>query len=290
MMKVAINFPGVRSGEIEVPSESHVAEVVQAAVALLGLPSSSSGLYRYQVTHVESWKILRDEETLASAGVKAGDTLTFELLLQPQAVSTPAQVSVMSVTGSPLWNRLSTSTPTAKRDRPESSAISTTGKERHSRGIGGGSPARELTARVNVPSDEELEVNLVPSTSVYRLGEHRGDQMFWREVSFLFFGSLLGIAVNLSTSWPTVITTPLIIIGLLLLAFALIALVAAKRYEHRAEDLIASVPSLDQVYRGRPRGGTRLNRQSRITERSHVQLASGNEKAVDGQQPGTAEG
>jgi hypothetical protein len=55
----------------ELPSEARVERLISALVARMSLPPH----VQYDIQHKQSGKILKKEDTLAGAGVKADDTL-----------------------------------------------------------------------------------------------------------------------------------------------------------------------------------------------------------------------
>ena len=65
----------------EMPCEIPISRLIGALVSKLGLPDGPENLY--QLMHKNSGKILGDNDTLKSAGVKEGDTLR----LLPNAIA-----------------------------------------------------------------------------------------------------------------------------------------------------------------------------------------------------------
>jgi hypothetical protein len=68
---------GGRRDEVEVPDDAPVIRVIAALVNAMGLPLSGPDgqPMSYRFHHTESMSQLRDDQTLAGSGVKAGDTL-----------------------------------------------------------------------------------------------------------------------------------------------------------------------------------------------------------------------
>ena len=63
--------------EVEMPDDAPVIRVLAALVQAMGLPLSGPDgqPMSYRFHHLESQSQLRDDSTLVSSGVKAGDTL-----------------------------------------------------------------------------------------------------------------------------------------------------------------------------------------------------------------------
>lgn len=68
---------GSKRDEVEMPNDAPVIRVIAALVQAMGLPLSGPDgqPMSYRFHHSESQSQLRDEATLESSGVKAGDTL-----------------------------------------------------------------------------------------------------------------------------------------------------------------------------------------------------------------------
>jgi hypothetical protein len=68
---------GSKRDEVEMPDDAPVIRVIAALVQAMGLPLSGPDgqPMSYRFHHSESQTQLRDDATLKSSGVKAGDTL-----------------------------------------------------------------------------------------------------------------------------------------------------------------------------------------------------------------------
>lgn len=68
---------GSKRDEVEMPNDAPVIRVIAALVQAMGLPLSGPDgqPMSYRFHHLESQTQLRDEATLESSNVKAGDTL-----------------------------------------------------------------------------------------------------------------------------------------------------------------------------------------------------------------------
>ncbi len=74
---VVTDATGSKRDEVEMPDDAPVIRVLAALVQAMGLPLSGPDgqPMSYRFHHLESQSQLRDEATLLSSGVKAGDTL-----------------------------------------------------------------------------------------------------------------------------------------------------------------------------------------------------------------------
>lgn len=74
---VVTDATGSKRDEVEMPDDAPVIRVLAALVQAMGLPLSGPDgqPMSYRFHHLETQSQLRDESTLASSGVKGGDTL-----------------------------------------------------------------------------------------------------------------------------------------------------------------------------------------------------------------------
>ena len=56
-----------------------------------------------------------------------------------------------------------------------------------------------LTAPVRIPSQDQMEIKLIPTWSFDRLEEYRTDENKWYAIASLPFGAVIGILINLIT-------------------------------------------------------------------------------------------
>lgn len=59
--------------------------------------------------------------------------------------------------------------------------------------------SQQLTAPVRMPAPEAMEVTLLPATYVARLEEYRSEESQWFAWFGVFFGSIIGVFVNVAT-------------------------------------------------------------------------------------------
>lgn len=104
-------------------------------------------------------------------------------------------------------------------------------------------PEKELldavgnTAPIYIPSRENLAIGLVPVDLVYRLEEHRSDEIKWQNILWVFIGSVLGMIINWVTAENFTVTKVSIIIGVVFIIMIIFSGSSAFTYHRRAEDM-----------------------------------------------------
>lgn len=97
--------------------------------------------------------------------------------------------------------------------------------------------SEELTARVVLPRQEHMDVQLVPSHSLERLDEYRSDENIAYLMIGVFAGSILGILSNWVTSENFTITRFSIILMGIVLALTVLCAVWAVVIRNRANEV-----------------------------------------------------
>lgn len=95
--------------------------------------------------------------------------------------------------------------------------------------------SKEITAPVALPTKQQLEVRLIPTTSFERLEEYREDENKWFTWSGLFLGAVIGILVNLITGGQATISTW--IVAATFFIMTIITGFSAWNYSQRAKNL-----------------------------------------------------
>ncbi len=95
--------------------------------------------------------------------------------------------------------------------------------------------SKEITAPVALPTKQQLEVRLIPTTSFERLEEYRAEENKWFTWSGVFFGAVIGIFVNLVTGGEATISTW--IVAITFLVMVIVTGLSARNYSQRAKNL-----------------------------------------------------
>jgi len=91
-----------------------------------------------------------------------------------------------------------------------------------------------ITAPVELPTQEQMKVKLVPSHLLSRFDDARSDEQYWGSVFWTFIGAIMGAIITWATTDPITITVPsLIIVGLMGL-FGFLSYRAFSKYRARA--------------------------------------------------------
>lgn len=95
--------------------------------------------------------------------------------------------------------------------------------------------SQEITAPVALPSKQQLEVRLIPTTSFERLEEYRAEENKWFTWAGVFLGAVIGVFINLITGGEATVTTW--IVSGTFLAMVIFSGVSARSYSQRAKNL-----------------------------------------------------
>lgn len=87
--------------------------------------------------------------------------------------------------------------------------------------------SQSLTAPVKIPSQEHMQVHLVPAASLERLEEYRSDESTWWTWFGLFVGSIIGVFINAATG-GRMTTEAWILIGVFIIMAGLTGWFALK--------------------------------------------------------------
>jgi cbb3-type cytochrome oxidase subunit 3 len=97
--------------------------------------------------------------------------------------------------------------------------------------------SEDLTARVILPRQEDMDVRLIPSHSLERLEEYRSDE----NVAYLLIGSFSGAILGVLSNWLTsedLIITRFSIILMVILFIAMVASVLWSRKIHQRAEVV----------------------------------------------------
>ena len=95
--------------------------------------------------------------------------------------------------------------------------------------------SKEITAPVALPSKQQLEVRLIPTTSFERLEEYRAEENKWFTWAGIFLGAVIGVFINLVTGGQATATTW--IVAATFLVMVVFSGVSALSYSQRAKNL-----------------------------------------------------
>lgn len=101
-----------------------------------------------------------------------------------------------------------------------------------------------LTAPIRIPSREQLAVNMVPSALVYQYDEYRSDEGHMSAGFYAFLGAFLAVLINWATSYPVPISTPSIVIEVLLPVIVVFLGIFAFVFNKRAKRLKSKIDEL----------------------------------------------
>lgn len=113
-------------------------------------------------------------------------------------------------------------------------------------------PEKELldavgnTAPIYIPARENLAIGLVPIDLVYRLEEHRSDEIKWQNILWAFIGSVFGVISNWVTAESFTVTKPSIIVISVFAIMILISGSSAITYHRRAEGVRKKLNSFSE--------------------------------------------
>lgn len=95
--------------------------------------------------------------------------------------------------------------------------------------------SKEITAPVALPTKQQLEVRLIPTTSFERLEEYRSEENKWFTWAGIFVGAILGLCINLITGGEATIST--YIVAVTFLVMTILTGWSARNYSNRAKKL-----------------------------------------------------
>lgn len=95
--------------------------------------------------------------------------------------------------------------------------------------------SKEITAPVALPSKQQLEVRLIPTTSFERLEEYRAEENRWFTWAGIFLGAVIGLFINLVTGGKATITTW--IVAATFFIMVIFTGLSARSYSQRAKNL-----------------------------------------------------
>ncbi|MCB9112302.1 MAG: hypothetical protein H6634_13745 [Anaerolineales bacterium] len=113
-------------------------------------------------------------------------------------------------------------------------------------------PEKELldavgnTAPIYIPARENLAIGLVPIDLVYRLEEHRSDEIKWQNILWVFIGSVLGMVINWVTAESFTVNKYSLIIGSVFVIMIIFSGSSAFTYHRRAEDVRKKLNSFSE--------------------------------------------
>jgi transcriptional regulator with XRE-family HTH domain len=95
--------------------------------------------------------------------------------------------------------------------------------------------SKEITAPVALPSKQQLEVRLIPTTSFERLEEYRAEENRWFTWAGIFLGAVIGLFINLVTGGQATVTTW--IVAATFFIMVIFTSLSARSYSQRAKNL-----------------------------------------------------
>jgi uncharacterized ubiquitin-like protein YukD len=181
-----------------------IQKLIPALITALELPITDPAGHpvRYNLWH--NGHQLKEDETLVSAGVLDGDTLT----IVPEITRGEGRRELLD---------LIESLKAMIKQQAE-----------------GKRPIVELTAPVELPTADQMKVKLVPSHLLSQLEETRSDENYWSSVGWAFLGAVLGVIVNWATAEQMAFTRSSLIIIIVLFISGALAFAASRRHANRA--------------------------------------------------------
>ena len=95
--------------------------------------------------------------------------------------------------------------------------------------------SEHITAPVDIPSQEDLRIHLVPLATVERLEEYRAERSNWHPVWGIFLGAILGIFINGVTGGQMTLAAWVLVAAFLVMGG--LAFGSALRYQRRGDRL-----------------------------------------------------
>jgi hypothetical protein len=104
-----------------------------------------------------------------------------------------------------------------------------------------------VTAPVELPTQEQMKVKLVPLHLLTRFEESRSDEQYWGSVFWALFGTIAGAVIAWVTADPINITIPSIIVVGIVTVIAVIIFMSYRKYKSRADDLRKEIASMGEI-------------------------------------------
>lgn len=101
--------------------------------------------------------------------------------------------------------------------------------------------SHDLKAPIVLPTQKEMTVRLIPSHSFRRLEEYRAEQSKWSSWSGVFFGSILGIIINLATGGTP--ASGIYIVSAILITMAILTGFTSYQFSRKAIELLNEIES-----------------------------------------------
>jgi hypothetical protein len=111
----------------------------------------------------------------------------------------------------------------------------------------GDTDAFTVTAPVELPTQEQMKVKLVPLHLLTRFEEARSDEQYWGSVFWTLIGIILGAVIAWLASDPIRITIPSLVIVLIIVALAVITCQAFRKYKSRADYIRTEIAAMGEI-------------------------------------------
>lgn len=111
----------------------------------------------------------------------------------------------------------------------------------------GDTGAFTVTAPVELPTQEQIKVKLVPLYLLTRFEEVRSDEQYWGSVFWTLLGTILGAVITWLASDPIRITIPSLVIVLIIAVLAVITFLAFKKNKSRADNIRNEIASIGEI-------------------------------------------